>query len=130
MSRSAQDRRPSFDPVVMEGPPSPDSMTSIASLDERQRARYATLYQNLMSSTKSERDEVAQSRAAMRGTTDRDARHQAMEGLRQTIQSLQSQQQVFDDTLNEFLTKEEMRRYADWRDARRKAARGFSRPAD
>jgi len=59
----------------------------------------------------------------MRGTSDRDVLHQAMEGLRQTIQSLQSQQQVFDDTLNEFLTKDQMRRYADWRDGRRKAAR-------
>jgi len=56
MSRSAHDRRPSFDPAVMEGPPSPDSMTTIASLDDGQRARYANLYQNLMSATKSERD--------------------------------------------------------------------------
>lgn len=125
-------RRPAFDPVVLQGPPSPDHVDSVMTLDEAQKTRYATLYQNLMASTKAERDELQQARESFRsggGDADPEARGRLREAMRENMETLTARQKSFDDALKEFLTKAQLKQYGDWRDARRKEMRErFGRP--
>ena len=123
-------RRPSFDPVVVEGPPSPEHVDSIMALDPDQKTRYSTLYQSLMASTKSERDQMRQARESFQsGDADPEARRRLREGMRGNMEALAARQRSFDEALKEFLTKPQLKQYDDWRNARRKEMRGrFGRP--
>ena len=124
--------RPSFDPVVMEGPPAPDSMAQLVKLDTNARQRYATLYENLMSGTRTERDSLAALSQARRGEMEQGGgpyqRHGmgAGAGLRD---DLEHRQQQFDKELEGFLTKDQLKQYHDYRDQRRKEARERMRPS-
>lgn len=116
-------RRPDFDPVVLDGPPPPERIDSVMTLDSLQKGRYGTLYQNFMASTKSERDQVKEARESFRNggaDSDPDARQHSRDSMRGAMQTLQDRQKEFDDTLKEFLTKDQEKQYSDWRKARRK----------
>lgn len=116
--------RPAFDPVVLDGPPAPDRVDSVMTLDDSQKARYGVLYQNLMTSTKAERDEIRQGREAFRnggGDEDMEARRGSM---REAMQTLADRQKSFDTALKDFLGKDQLKQYNTWREARRKEMRG------
>jgi primase-polymerase (primpol)-like protein len=116
-------RRPDFDPVVLDGPPPPERIDSVMTLDTLQKGRYASLYQNFMASTKSERDQIKQARESFRNggaDSDPDARQHSRDSMHGAMQTLEDRQKDFDDTLKEFLTKDQLKHYSDWRKARRK----------
>lgn len=124
-------RGPGFDPVLREGPPAPDSMAQFVQLDANTRQRYATLYDNLMADTRVERDSLAalrQARWAERAEGGGASRHRQMGEGAEIRQDLARRQQQFDKALEEFLSKDQMKRYHDWREARRKEARQRMRP--
>jgi len=125
--RPGMGRRAAFDPVVVEGPPSPDQFVTIVPLDDAQKQRYATLYQNLMASTETERDQIRKAREARQaggseGGGDPDARRQSRDGMRETMQTLQDRQKAFDGALGDFLSKDQIKQYQTWRESRRKEA--------
>jgi hypothetical protein len=116
-----------MDPVVVDGPPAPDSMAAMVGLSGDGLTRYTTMYQNLMESTRQERDSIA---------TLREARHHArmsggegppaaggMDGMRAIRGDLESRQREFDRALEEdLLSHDQMKLYRDWRDRRRHEA--------
>lgn len=115
--------RPNFDPTVIDGPPAPDRVDSVMTLEPAQKDRYSTLYQNLMTSTKSERDQVAEARAAFRnggGDADPEARQRSRDSMREAMQTLRDRQKSFDEALKDFLNKDQLKQYDEWRKARRK----------
>lgn len=130
-------RPPMMDPVVVDGPPAPDSMAKLVGLSGAKLERYTTMYQNLMSSTKPQRDSVLAMREARRaarenGSDDRPPRG-GMEGMRDLVQGLADRQQQFDRALEaDVLDKNQVKAYHDWRDERRhdaeKRMRGMRRP--
>jgi hypothetical protein len=124
MGGAGMGQRPAFDPVVLEGPPAPEQVDSLLGLDGAQHDRYSTLYQNLMNSTKAERETVRARREAMRsGTGDRESMQQSRGAMRETMQTLSDRQKVFDEALKDFLSKDQLKKYGDWRDHRRKEVR-------
>lgn len=115
--------RPNFDPVVMDGPPAPERVDSVMTLEPAQKDRYTTLYQNLMASTKSERDQVREAREAFRnggGDADPAARQHSRDSMREAMQTLTDRQKSFDTALKDFLDKDQLKQYDEWRKARRK----------
>jgi len=139
-----------MDPVVLKGPPSPDSMAALVGLDTASTERYATLYQNLMTATKPQRDSLATLRQSWRGRAGngdgvdstlagggggggggswgggegRRGGGGMMRGPANDLrQYLADQQKRFDDALGDILTKDQMKTYRDWRDQQRKQAR-------
>jgi len=124
-------RGQSFDPVVFEGPPVPDSMAALVSLDGDGLARYTTMYQNLMESTKSQRDSLTTLRQSWRAARDDGGetgdRSGGMGGMREIRQYLADRQRQFDQALEATLTKDQFKRYQAWRDQRRKEAQSEMR---
>ncbi len=117
-----------FDPVVMAGPPGPEEMTTLVALTEGQQSHYATLYQNLMAETKSERDSLAALRAARRDEQGREGRgaggaRPMMGGMAEIRSDLEQKQRGFDAALKDFLTRDQWKRYGAWLDQRRSEAR-------
>lgn len=123
--------RPNFDPVIVEGPPAPDSMARLVKLDENAGQRYATLYENLMAATRTERDSLSALRQARRAEMEQGGPGQrhgmgAGAGLRE---DLEHRQQQFDKALEDFFSKDQLKQYRDWREGRRKEARERMRPS-
>ncbi len=113
-----------MDPVVIDGPPAPDSMARLVGLSGTALARYTTMYQNLMSATRPQRDSIAAFREARRaaragGGEDRPQRG-GMEGMRALQEYLANRQRQFDQALEEdVLDHNQQKAYRDWRDQRR-----------
>jgi hypothetical protein len=124
------------DPVVLEGPPSPEEFARITELPAERTREYAVRYERFMAATRVTRDSLQAQRRAMRealgrgagepddqGTLDRRmAMRQGVGALRGLREELEHQQQVFDDGLKESLSKDEWKRYQNWRGERRKEA--------
>jgi hypothetical protein len=124
------ERSQSFDPVVFQGPPMPDSMATLVGLDAGGVARYATMYQNLMTSTKSERDSLASIRQARRASRENGVGPQERGGpggMREIRQYLEDRQKQFDQALGDVLSKEQLKRYQNWREQRRRQAQSEMR---
>lgn len=120
--RSRGDRSQSFDPVVFQGPPVPDSMAKLVGLDPNGLTRYATMYQNLMAATRSERDSLAamrQARQASRESGTGPQERGGPGGMREIRKYLEDRQKQFDQALGDVLSKDQFKRYQDWRDQRR-----------
>jgi hypothetical protein len=112
-----------MDPIVMEGPPKPEEMATLVTLDQGQQARYTTLYTNLMAGTRQDRDSLRALRAAQRsedlGAGDRTGRA-AFQDLRT---DLERQQRGFDAALKDLLSRDQLKQYQHWCDDRRREAR-------
>lgn len=118
-----------MDPTLVDGPMMPEEFAALASLDSKQESRYATLYQNLMTGTRGDRDALKAAREKRRqqmssgGQGDREAMRAEREKLRPAYDNLQKQQETFDKTLKEFLKPEQLKAYADWKDQKREEMR-------
>ena len=124
------ERSQSFDPVIFQGPPEPDSMAALVGLDAGGLARYTTMYQNLMAATKSERDSLAAARHARevsRGSSAGPQERGGPGGMREIRQYLEDHQKQFDQALGDVLSKDQFKRYQDWRDQRRHEAQSEMR---
>lgn len=141
------------DPVILDGPPVPDSMVVIARLDSAMAARYVRLYDHLMERTRADRDSVRAHQPRPRdpqgevppadGAPDRPHDRELDRrmgpgpgGLPAEVQDAQNrmnrlelQQQNFDEALKDLLAKDQWNRYRDWREARRAEARRLAKEA-
>ncbi len=118
-----------FDPTVLEGPMLPEEFAAQANLDDKQESRYATLYQNLMSSTKVDRAAVREARAKMQaarqngGGMDRERMQADREKLRPAMENLRRSQEGFDAALKDFLKPEQLKTYEEWKESKREEMR-------
>ena len=141
------------DPVILDGPPLPDSMVVIARLDSTLAARYVRLYDHLMAITQADRDSVrahqprprdplhevppadgAPDRSRDRGLDRRmgpgaGGMPAEMQDVQNRMNRLELQQQNFDEALKDLLAKAQWNRYRDWREARRAEARRLAKEA-
>jgi hypothetical protein len=121
-----QGRMESFDPVVLKGPPNPEEFARITALEGAQRERYAGLYQRFMTNTQPQRDSLKASVEAAREAFQKGDREGAR-GQRPAIQELRKgladQQKQFDETVEEFLSKDQWKKYEQWREEERDRVR-------
>ena len=141
------------DPVILDGPPVPDSMVVIARLDSTMPARYVRLYEHLMAITQADRDSVRAHQPRPRdalnevppadGAPDRSRDRELdrrmgpgaggmpaeMQDVQNRMNRLELQQQNFDEALKDLLAKAQWNRYRDWREARRAEARRLAKEA-
>ena len=106
-------------------------MTQLVKLDANARQRYATLYENLMSATHTERDSLSALRQARRAEVEQGGGPYQRHGMGPgggLREDLEQHQQQFDKALEDFLSKDQIKQYRDWRDERRKEARERLRP--
>lgn len=142
-----------LDPVILDGPPVPDSMVVIARLDSTMAVRYARLYEHLMERTQADRDSVRAHQPPPRdplnevppadGAPDRSRDRELdrrmgpgagvlpaeMQAVQNWMNRLELQQQNFDEALKELLVKAQWNHYRDWREARRAEARRLTKEA-
>jgi Spy/CpxP family protein refolding chaperone len=121
--------RQMMDPTLIDGPIMPEEFAALATLDASQEKRYETIYQNLMSNTRSDRDVLRAARdkrrAAMSsgGQVDREAMRAEREKLQPSYENLQKQQETFDQALKEFLKPDQLKKYGEWKDQKREEMR-------
>lgn len=121
-----------MDPTLVDGPMMPEEFAALASLDAKQEGQYEKLYQDLMTSTKSDRQELKEQRDKRRqqmaagggpGQGDRAAMQAERDRLRPKYQNLQNQQEKFENGLKAFLKPEQLQKYQDWKEEKREEMR-------
>jgi hypothetical protein len=113
------------DPVVLDGPPAPAEFARIVKLPADKLTRYTELYDRFMESTRPQRDSLTAMRRDRRkafNEGDRETARRHRGQLRPHAEDLARQQVTFDDTLKPTLTKDQWKRYEQWRDEQRKQA--------
>ena len=113
------------DPVVLNGPPAPAEFARIVKLPAESVTRYTQLYDRFMESTRPQRDSLAAMRRDRReaySEGDRETARRHRGQLRPLAEDLARQQVTFDDTLKPILTKDQWKRYEQWREDQRKQA--------
>ncbi len=137
-----------LDPVLVNGPATPEEMIGIVTLDASQYERYATDYRAFMTETQPVRDSVATLRATLRDRFTRGAAPEEHSGVRPVpgglgesalgdlLKRMEKRQKTFDQILETFLTADQVKKYQAWReDGRRRAMddlgipRGGRRPS-
>jgi hypothetical protein len=100
-------------------------MAALVGLDGDGQTRYGIMYQNLMTSTKPQRDSIAALRAqrmAERQGGGGGRGPGGMQGMRAIRQYLEDRQKQFDEALKDVLDQGQFKKYQDWRGQRRKEA--------
>ena len=113
------------DPVVLDGPPAPAEFARIVKLPADKLTRYTELYDRFMESTRPQRDSLTAMRRDRRkafNEGDRETARRHRGQLRPLAEDLARRQVTFDDTLKPTLTKDQWKRYEQWRDEQRKQA--------
>ena len=119
------------DPVVVEGPPAPADFARITSVPDTEG--YARLYNHFMSTTRPQRDSLAAARGAMReafDNQDREAGRGQMGAMKSLADDLSHQQETFDGAVKDLISKDQWKKYQDWRADRRKEAQDRRRNRD
>lgn len=110
----------------IEGPATPATMRDTVGLDQEQLERYATRYANHMAATQPVRDSLRTSVQKIRAafeSGDRSAIRERRSELQRQWKDLSKRDQEFDESLEDFLSKDQENRYQKWKEAREKAAR-------
>lgn len=113
-----QGRMEAPDPVVLKGPPAPEEFARITELEDAQRERYAGLHQRFMANTQPQRDSLKIAFDAMREafrTGDREGARAQRPAVQELREGLAEQQKHFDETLKEFLSNDQWKKYENWR---------------
>ena len=103
----------------LNGPPAPDAMRALLSLDPAQLSSYSQAYDALMRDTRTSRDSA---RTALRTQQEADRAHdrpalrESTALLRRLGNTIARRNDAFDKSLNAILTKEQRRRYSRWKD--------------
>ena len=110
------------DPVLFNGPPTPEDFLDLVGLDSTQYDVYRAQYSNFMEQTRPQRDSLlefrrqtrdAMAQAEMSGTQpDRPARGGQ---LQKTMGELEKRQKEFDEGLKAVLREPQLKRYESWR---------------
>lgn len=104
----------------LNGPPAPEAMRALVSLDTGQLSPYSQAYDALMRDTRAKRDSA---RAAVRarqeaeGAHDRAAMEESATVLTRLGDDIAKRDHAFDKSLNAILTKEQQQRYNRWKAA-------------
>ena len=121
-----------MDPTLIDGPMMPEEFAALAALDSKQEGQYEKLYQDLMTSTKGDRQELKDARDKRRqqmaagggpGQVDRAAMQAERDRLRPKYQNLQNQQEKFESGLKSFLKPDQLKKYEDWKEEKREEMR-------
>ena len=120
-----------LDPVVIQGPPSPEDMARIAGLSDAEEAAYLSARNDFMVGTKSQRDSLNLLRSDLRemggggggvGGRDFDRLRPLFEQSRQLSDYLAKRMKGFDEQLKVTLKKDQFKKYEKWRKEERKIA--------
>lgn len=114
------------DPVVFEGPPAPAEMKALLTLNENAAGKYASLYANLMSATRAQRDSLRTFRGERMAAV---AKGEIGPGdgpppiaMRRLHLALAEKQELFDREFKAAVTPEQWQRYQTYREVRRQEA--------
>lgn len=117
---------PGPDPVVFEGPPAPAEMKALLALTENAAGKYASLYANLMSTTRAQRDSLRTFRGERMAAV---AKGEIGPGegppsitMRRLHLALAEKQELFDREFKAAVTPEQWQRYQTYREVRRQEA--------
>jgi Spy/CpxP family protein refolding chaperone len=111
---------------TLEGPPSPAILHDSIGLSGEQLQLYARRYSNYTAETGPVRDSLRTSMQAMRAAFESGDRSEASgrrDALERQSQELAKRDKEFEKVLKEGLTKDQQKRYDQWKDARDKAER-------
>jgi hypothetical protein len=109
-------------PEEVEGPPAPPEFRDIVAADDGQMARYSQMYENQMARTRGQRDSVKAALAQIHSAFeagDRDAARGNMSTARSLGDDIRKSDESFDDAANGLLRKDQQKRYAAWKKARK-----------
>jgi Spy/CpxP family protein refolding chaperone len=111
---------------TLEGPPAPAILHDSIGLSGNQLQHYTQQYSNYTAETKPARDSLRTSMQAMRTAFQSGDRSQARsqrDAFERQASELTKKDQAFEKVLKESLTKDQQKRYDQWKAARDKAAR-------
>ena len=111
---------------TLEGPPAPALLHDSIGLSGDQLDRYSQQYSNYMAKTGSSRDSLRTGLRAMRDAFESGDRSQAQgqrDALRKQSQQLVQQDKEFEKLLKQDLTKDQQKKYDQWKSAWEKAAK-------
>lgn len=111
-------------PSKIEGPAAPAVMHDTIGVTGEPMRRYAVIYDNHMAATGPERDNLRSSMKRMREafeTGGRDAARENRSDLQRQWKDLSKRDQQFEKALKDLLSKDQQKRYQQWKKAREKA---------
>jgi hypothetical protein len=114
---------------ALEGPPAPALLRDSIGLSGDQFQHYSRLYSNYTAETGAARDSLRTSMLAMRGafeSGDRSAGRSRHDTIEQQSQDLTKRDKEFEKVVKEGLTKDQRKRYDNWKKSRDKAERDNS----
>lgn len=113
------------DPILFNGPPTPEDFLDLVALDSIQYTAYRTRYVNFMEQTRPQRDSLLDLRRQMRdamqsGAMPPEGRQggpggEARDKMQKMVGQLDKQQKVFDEELKVLLKEPQYKRYEAWR---------------
>ena len=117
------------DPILFNGPPTPEDFLDLVSLDSAQYDTYRVQYSTFMDQTRPQRDSLLEFRRQMRESFDmggRPDRQRGGGGEQKTMGELEKRQKAFDESLKTILREDQFKRYEAWRKEEQvKAERDF-----
>jgi hypothetical protein len=111
---------------LLQGPPAPAILRDSVGLTGDRLQRYSQEYTNYMKQTAPARDSLRTAAQAMRNAFEGGDRAQARsrrDAIHQQAQALAGRDRDFEKVLKQNLTADQQKKYDQWKDAQRKAAR-------
>lgn len=110
------------DPVLFNGPPPPEELMDLVSLDSTQYSAYREQYVTFMEQTRVQRDSLLEFRRQLRerfasgGMGSGGGRGpRGDEQIQKALGAMEKQQKVFDEALKTVITEAQYKRYEAWR---------------
>ena len=116
----------------MDGPPDSNSIQTILSLTSEQAATYTQRYDSFMVSTRPQRDSAHVAEQKMNDRLDGGDRAAATffaERIQHLSDYLKDHQEKFEKSLGDFLSKDQMKQYKEWKDGAVRAAQERNKEA-
>ena len=121
--RTAAWRGSTYDPVALEGPPSPSEFTGIVGASTDQQNQYASMYEAFRQQTRGTRDSAQAVQRKLQDAMDT-GNHEVIPGYVSTLDEagtrLEKQQKGFDEEVKKLLTKDQWKKYETDQKDRRK----------
>ncbi len=116
-------RGPTYDPVALEGPPSPSEFTGIVGASTDQQKQYASMYEAFRQQTRGTRDSAQAVQRKLQDAMDT-GNHEVIPGYVSTLDEagtrLEKQQKGFDEEVKKLLPKDQWKKYETDQKDRRK----------
>lgn len=115
------------DPALIQAPPTPAEMTTLAHLDTVQGSRYSTIFDRFMEDTRAERDSLRLGAGSRAGQPA--AGPPSSSDMQSLVRDLAHERKTFDGVLKDMLSKDQWKSYQKWLETRRKEVSARGRPA-